>query len=647
MTEIEPPLLLPAPQSLHLDGGLWPLPDEQLIIIHAAEPALVWPIARRAQAALRQRMGVHWSIVAAAGGPGVEAGLSLALVPGVMAHDDGYRLTVTEAGAKAVASTPAGLFYSLVTLEQLLLQYERALPLLQIVDWPDFPNRGVMLDISRDNVPTMDTLYQLVERFASWKINQLQLYTEHTFAYRRHPQVWEHASPMTGEEMMALDAFCRERFVELVPNQNSLGHMARWLQHEPYRELAECPEGVEVDDPIWAPVLRQPFTLCPVDERSLNLLRDLYDELLPHFSSRQFNIGGDEPMELGLCRSRHAVVERGRGHVYLDFLLRIYGELAARGRTMQFWGDVVVNHPELVSLLPRDILALVWGYEADHPFEDVCPLFRQAGLPFYVCPGTSSWNSVGGRFDNARINLRRAAAQGRAHNASGFLITDWGDNGHWQPLPVSYTGFAYGAALAWAGEANEPLDLAGVLDQFIFSAAEDGLGQLLLDIGMVHLRTGAFLENATLLFELLQTRPQQLGVLRGRLHEGELNAAALSATREELQRLRQRLQAVKVTDQRQDLLEADPEEARQSLVELAWVLDMLEHATVRGEWMLARERGEQPADQREHLRQEAERLLAGFRTMWRARNRRGGLSDSAERVTLMIADYAENGVLDA
>src|SRR5690606_11763612 len=116
------------------------------------------------------------------------------------------------------------VFYGAVTLIQLLEQAGASLPCLRISDRPDFVDRGVMLDVSRDKVPTMETLYRLVDRLASWKINQLQLYTEHTFAYRHHPEVWAKASPLTGEEILRLDAYCRERFIELVPNQNSFGH---------------------------------------------------------------------------------------------------------------------------------------------------------------------------------------------------------------------------------------------------------------------------------------------------------------------------------------------------------------------------------------------------------------------------------------
>ena len=62
---------------------------------------------------------------------------------------------------------------------------------VKIVDWPDYPNRGIMFDITRDRVPTMATLYELVDFWASLKLNQLQLYTEHTFAFRGHEVVWK------------------------------------------------------------------------------------------------------------------------------------------------------------------------------------------------------------------------------------------------------------------------------------------------------------------------------------------------------------------------------------------------------------------------------------------------------------------------
>ena len=144
------------------------------------------------------------------------------------------------------------------------------------------------------------------------------------------------------------------------------GHFHRWLVHDPYRELAECPQGV--DHPFSDQ--REPFSLCAVDPKSLALLEDLYDQLLPSFSSRLLNVGLDETFDLGLGRSASACEGKGKGRVYLEYLQAIHRLLAARGTRMQFWGDIVLEHPELIPELPSDVIPLAWGYEADHPFAE-------------------------------------------------------------------------------------------------------------------------------------------------------------------------------------------------------------------------------------------------------------------------------------
>ena len=148
----------------------------------------------------------------------------------------GYTLTIGDTGVALVGGDDAGCFYGRATLAQLARLHDGGLPIGTIRDHPDLAIRGVMLDVSRDKVPTTETLYALIDRLASWKVNQVQLYSEHTFAYRNHPEVHADASPFTPDEIRALDAFCRERFVELVPNQNCLGHMNRWLKHPRYHD---------------------------------------------------------------------------------------------------------------------------------------------------------------------------------------------------------------------------------------------------------------------------------------------------------------------------------------------------------------------------------------------------------------------------
>jgi hexosaminidase len=473
-----------------------------------------------------------------------------------------------------------------------------------------------MLDISRDKVPTMDTLCGLIDLLAGLKINQLQLYMEHTFAYAGHETVWRDASPLTVEDLRALDQRCAEVGIDLVPNQNSLGHFHRWLKHEPYRQLAERPEGFE------HPFSREPepFSLCPTDPGSLELLADLFDQLLPSFRSALFNVGLDETMDIGTGRSAAACEELGTVEVYLEFLSEVNRLVRSRGRRMQFWGDIIIKRPELINRLPVDAIALEWGYEAGHPFERHAPRFAASGHAFYVCPGTSSWNSLGGRVHNALHNLAKAATVGHAHGAAGYLITDWGDFGHLQPLPVSYPGFFAGAGFSWNTDAATP-DLP-LVELLAAHAPELGAGgaQALVELGDAYLRTGATPVNGTVLFWLLRFADGDLGHRRFK----DLTMEGLTRAEEHLADVAHRL----------DGLDDAAPRVRQ---ELSWVCGLLSWTARLGQARLehgADETSAQlPADVRRALATELEPLIQQHEPVWLGRNRPGGQADSVTWLT--------------
>ncbi|NPV68230.1 MAG: family 20 glycosylhydrolase [Anaerolineae bacterium] len=616
-------VLLPAPQRLNYLEGALELEPGRFIWLADGVPL---PIGRAVRAALAVA-GPHWTLTAARL-DGRQIGASIRLDPTAVLRAQGYTLSITPQGIEIVAHDRPGAFYAAMTLTQIARQMEdNRLPCLQIEDWPDFPSRGVMLDISRDKVPTMDTLYGLIDRLASWKINQLQLYTEHTFAYRNHTVVWAEASPMTGEEILELDAFCRERYIELVPNQNSFGHMLRWLKHPAYAHLAEAPNGFTFP---WGRVSREPFSLCPTDPGSLALLAELYEELLPHFSSRQFNVGCDETWDVGQPGTRSEAIARqkGAGRVYLDFLRQIHDLVTRHGRTMQFWGDIIIKHPDLIPELPADTIALEWGYEADHPFDEHGAAFAASGIPFYVCPGTSSWLSIAGRTANALANLWSAAENGLKHGAIGYLNTDWGDYGHWQPLPVSYLGFAYGAAVSWAAAANRTLDVPAALDHFAFQDEAGVMGQLAYDLGNVYQLAGVLGDNRSALHGLLMHADVPLG----ETWMAGLKAENLARAQAAIEEIMLRLDSAQIMALDADLI----------MDEFDLAANLLLHACKLGQAQLAAP-GQKvtniPGRQRKRLAEELEPLLDEYRRIWLARNRPGGLADSIARLEKLLALY--------
>jgi hypothetical protein len=552
----------------------------------------------------------------------------------------GYALEIAADGIQIRHADAAGLRYAEQALGQLEVQSAGTLPLLAIRDWPDFPVRGYMLDISRDRVPNRDTLERIVDVMALLRLNHLQLYMEHTFEYADHEEVWRDASPMTPDDLHWLDTLCRESGIELVPNQNCFGHMARWLQHDAYRHLAETPDGW---DTKWGAHM-PPGVLAP-DDASLRFVRGLLAELLPNFKSRRVNIDCDETFELGRGRSAAAVKKRGRGRVYLEFLLKIIEPLAADGYDVQFWGDILRSHPELVKQLPeKNATALAWHYEAPlegaslppelmerfaefgldeaflRGFAGQVPAFADAGFPFWVCPGTSSWNSLVGRWPNARTNLLDAATVGLDAGAGGMLITDWGDNGHLQPPSVSWLPLAYGASLAWCAETNRDLEMAPLLDAFVFEDEAEELGAALELLGGVYAKTGLLAANAS---------PLHTGLIGGGIlgSWGKANAKGVKAVLADLADAEERIS-------RAQPAAVDGDITRE---ELGAAIRLARH----GAWRVAREaklrlRLPSKAKLATDLRESIDAQSAA----WNQRSRPGGLADSLARLERGLTDYA-------
>ncbi|TRZ42332.1 beta-hexosaminidase [Robertkochia solimangrovi] len=538
-----------------------------------------------------------------------------------------YVLDIKHNSIFLISGDDAGLYYGVQTLRQVLSYYkdtETAVPSMKIQDHPDFERRGFMLDISRDKVPTMTSLYKLVDLLAMLKINELQLYTEHTFAFRNHRTVWEDASPMTPAQIRELDAYCKKRFIDLVPNQNSFGHMENWLKHDEYLPLAECPDDCNT---IWG--MRKRTSLDPTNPNSLKLMEELYAELLPNFSSEYFNIGCDETVELGLGRSKEICDEQGKGNVYLDYVIKLNEAANRNGKKAQFWGDIILNHPELIARIPENMTALVWGYSADYPFEKNLPKFKEAGIPFYVCPGTSSWRSLIGQNENAFTNLKRAAQEGLANKAKGYLNTNWGDYGYWQPFSITYAPLMAGAAYSWNANSDPVKNLEFQLNRYVFEDETQNTARAILKLGNAYTLTGIPAGNANL-FHLMLHRYKW--TINGNYQTKQINKNGLNAAEKEINDALGILEsgAMRSKDSAQVMAE----------IKLAAALSL--HAIHLGEArMNAPEMATKniPQDIKQQLHDELEPLIEKYKELYVIRNRKGGLEDSVSKLQEVLDAY--------
>lgn len=474
--------LLPRPQSIAPREGVWIVPQTPTAALTGELAALAAPLR------------TLWPQLSA-GAPGHIVFETDDALP-----REGYRLTVSPAGAVVASAAPAGAFYALMTLRQLALQYPAGVPACVVEDAPALALRGAMLDISRGKVPTMETLEAVADKLASFKMNHLELYLEgFSFAYPSFPGVWADGTPVTPEELRRFDAYCKARFIDLAPCQNSLGHMAAWLAKPEWNALAETPDGFAVKG-----LRLPPTTMDPRDPGSLALVERMLDDLLPNFTSPYCNVCLDEPFELGMGKSRGG----DKQAFYLTYAARLRDAVTARGKTMMMWGDVVGRDETAAARLPKDVVVLDWGYEAQHPVEQRAAALQRAGLQFCLCPGTNSWASFTGITDNMLACVRRAAAAAHRYGALGLIVTDWGDMGHLQYLPVLWPGVCLAAALAWDGRDVPEAQLARALDLFVFCDAAGVLGQLALDAGRY-----AGLEEFLLPCRTLATTPLMSGLV--------------------------------------------------------------------------------------------------------------------------------------
>lgn len=572
----------------------------------------------------------------AVGGAPDDAPVTVSLDRSVPAQ--GYHLSTGPGGVTIRHSDPAGLRYALQTLDQLRSAPDYPDTGYDVVDHPDFPVRGFHLDISRDRVPTRRTLDRWLGILSLARVNHLELYCEHTFAYGEHRQVWQGASPLTAQDLRWLDARCAALGIELVANQNTFGHMERFLAHEDYAHRAENPEGFDRGG-----VRHPPGTLAPSAD-NVAFVTGLLRELTGNLRSRRINIGADEPFELGTGSSRDRVAGDGLGDVYMTYVTSVMRPWLEAGYTVQFWADIFGDHPELMDRVPPGAIPVVWQYDAPRTAGEVLAadgvelrtwrrlgadverlrdgfrgrtrLLREANVPFWVAPGTGNWNSVLGRLDNAVENMVDAAEVGLENAARGYLLTSWGDHGMWDPPSVSFGPAVFGGAVSWCLEANRDLDIADVLNEHVLLDPTGLAGSALDRLGRVAERLGVPLLNASPIARVLFPD--------GRALPDHPSRPALRAVSETLEECRR------------DLAEAAPASADGDVVrrELHQAIALSEFAV---ELLRARAEVDGATDvidgsTSRRLLRELGPLLAEQRACWLLRSRPGGLDDSLARV---------------
>lgn len=370
---------------------------------------------------------------------------------------EAYELAVDTRQIQITACSNQGILYAVATLIQLCKIYHAEINCMEITDEPSFGHRGYMMDVTRGRIPTMKSLKQMVGKLALYKVNQLQLNMEACFQFDGLEEVWFQTDSLSHEDILELDRYCDIRGIELVPCLATFGHMYDLLRSESFRKYNEM--GNEVGEPFtWYHRMRH-HTINVFDPGSIALIIDLLDQYLPLFRSNKINICCDETFDLGKGKSNAMAEKMSYSEMYLLHVNKLVEHLQKKGKEVLMWADIVLNHPESMDKISKQVTYLNWYYYYGAKEEKVA-FFPQKALRQYVCPSVSGYSRLVNNYDMSFTNIREMADLGILYHAEGFLNTDWGDSGHVNMPALALPCMIYGAAQSW--NANDDRDFAQV-----------------------------------------------------------------------------------------------------------------------------------------------------------------------------------------
>lgn len=367
--------------------------------------------------------------------------------------DEGYELLIDNKQVILAANTPQGLFYGKQTLIQLVRGAKNnKLQGLHIIDKPAVKYRGVMDDISRGPVPTLEYMKYQIRRLAELKINTLTYYTEHVVRTEKHSEFAPPGGALSIVEWKELSEYAKEHYIELIPNFQSLGHAEKVLL---------CPKFQNIAESSTMYALTKPETV--------EFMRDIYTEMSPAFESKFFHVNCDETFDIGRGPSAKKVKELGVGRVYTDYMNQLSAILKDNGKRMMMWGDIALQHPEILDMLPKETVMMTWEYSDYDSYSKWIDPFVEKGFDFIICPGVLNSSRISPNYKMAIPNIQKFIKQGIEKGAIGVLNTVW-DEGSLHTFDRDWYGIAYGAEHSWNPNKEELNDFDARLSKAIYQS---------------------------------------------------------------------------------------------------------------------------------------------------------------------------------
>jgi hexosaminidase len=298
-----------------------------------------------------------------------------------------------------------------------------------------FAVKGFHLDL-RIQVMKMPALKALALKLSKGGVNTLIMEWEGTYPYKDHLAI-PNRFAYTREEVISFIDYCTSLGIDVIPLQQSFGHVEYILQNYRYDTLREDKKDYSQINPIHEKEAKEFFT-------------GLYKDLISTHKSPYFHIGGDETYLLGHSEeSKKKIAQVGIARLYGDYIKMLCEIVTGLGKRPVLWADIALKYPEALKNLPPDIVLVDWNYGWDlNHFGDHKKLMDQ-GFEVWGAPAIRSDPDNYFVTDWAKHfkNIKEFVPQSVDLGYKGIVMTSWSTSGVYSPVFETVTDITFLHAL--------------------------------------------------------------------------------------------------------------------------------------------------------------------------------------------------------
>jgi hypothetical protein len=221
------------------------------------------------------------------------------------------------------------------------------------------------------------------------------------------------------EEVVAFLKYCNSIGLDVIPLQQSFGHVEYILQHQRYKNIRE-------DDKDYSQV-------CPVETAGDSLLfSELYKELAQVHTSPYLHIGGDETYLLGHDKKcQEKVAKQGKSKLYIDYISMLCRIALRLGKRPVLWADIAIKYPEAIKSLPKETVFIDWNYGWDLNRFGNHQALLESGYEIWGAPSIRSYpdNYYISDWQKHFNNIRDFVPMSDSLGYKGIILTSWSTSG--------------------------------------------------------------------------------------------------------------------------------------------------------------------------------------------------------------------------